>query len=111
MERVLINSFIQILERELGKLEVEIGQYTHESTLWKTVGEIANPPGNLCLHLCGNLQHYIGAQLGDSGYTRNRPREFTVKNISKEELLMEVRKTKQAVTAALNKLSDDLLSK
>ena len=110
MDNKLISAFAKILERDLGKLEAEINLYAHEILLWKTSGEITNPPGNLCLHLCGNLQHYIGALLGNSGYQRNRPLEFSVKNISKADLLNEIAKTKQAVTETLAKLSDDVLN-
>jgi len=111
MDNALINSFSQILERDLGKLDAEIDQYPSEKLLWKTAGEIINPPGNLSLHLCGNLQHYIGAQLGNSGYKRNRPLEFSVKNIPKDDLLLEIRRTKEAVTKALKDLDDAALNK
>jgi hypothetical protein len=30
----------------------------------------------LVLHLTGNLQHFVGAQLGKTGYVRDREREF-----------------------------------
>jgi hypothetical protein len=28
------------------------------------------------LHLTGNLNYYIGAQIANTGYVRDRPREF-----------------------------------
>jgi hypothetical protein len=33
--------------------------------------------GHLVLHLAGNLNHFVGAHLGGSGYVREREREFT----------------------------------
>jgi uncharacterized damage-inducible protein DinB len=111
MNHVLVNSFIALFERELGKLETEISQYPDEASLWKVSGQITNPPGNLCLHLCGNLQHYIGALLGSTGYLRNRAREFAERNITRAELLNEIQRTKLAVATTLKTLDDASLHK
>src|ERR1043166_5340899 len=89
MESSLTDAFVFLFDRELGKLDSEIRQYSGDDALWIIDGEIKNATGNLCLHLCGNLQHYIGAQLGDTGYQRNRPLEFSAKEISKDALLEE----------------------
>lgn len=109
MKNTLIDSFVFLFERELDKLEAEIKQYTDEASLWKLEGDIKNTAGNLCLHLCGNLQQYIGAHLGHSGYLRNRPLEFSAKGVSRAVLLKEVQKTKQVVSATLKKMNDDAL--
>ena len=39
--------------------------------------EPGNSIGHLILHLTGNLNHFVGAQLGGTGYVREREREFT----------------------------------
>jgi len=104
MENPFIYSIQTILERDLKKLEEEITLYPSEETLWTIAGTTKNPAGNLCLHLCGNLQHYIGAVLGGSDYIRNRDREFAARNISREALISEILKTKVAVRSALEKL-------
>jgi uncharacterized damage-inducible protein DinB len=109
MKNTLIDSFVFLFERELDKLEGEIKQYPDEDSLWKLQGDIKNTAGNLCLHLCGNLQHYIGGQLGRSGYQRNRPLEFSAKGVSRALLLKEVLKTKQVVSATLKKMNDEAL--
>ena len=106
-----IESILTIIERDLKKLEEEINLYPTEESLWEIAGIIKNPGGNLCLHLCGNLQHYIGAVLGASGYVRNRDREFTARNISRDELISEIHKTKEAVRNALEKLDPQVLEK
>jgi hypothetical protein len=111
MENTLIQSFIQILDRDIGKLESEIVQYPNESLIWRNAGEIRNTAGNLCLHLCGNLQHYIGANLGKSGYQRNRPLEFSDKNVPRSQLLQEILKTREVVNGTLKQFSDDDLAK
>jgi len=104
-------AIIEILERDLKKLSDEIGGYSDEAQIWKTADGINNSAGTLCLHLCGNLQHFIGAVLGNSGYVRNRDEEFSLKNIPKEKLLKEIETTKQVVRATLEKLDDETLKK
>jgi hypothetical protein len=109
MSRVQVDPFVFLFERELKKLENEINLYSDEADLWRLQGAIANTAGNLCLHLCGNLQHYIGAMLGKTEYVRNRAEEFNAKNISKAKLIAEVVKTRQAVLLTLEKLDDQVL--
>ncbi len=43
------------------KLKVEINANQNETILWITANTINNSGGNLCLHLLGNLQYYIGS--------------------------------------------------
>jgi len=106
---LITESILTIIDRDLKKLEDEINLYPTEESLWTTAGAIKNPGGNLCLHLCGNLQHYIGAVLGGSGYVRNREYEFAARNISRELLIQEINKTKTAVRSALEKLEPIVL--
>ncbi len=47
-----------------------------EQELWTKPIEPGNSIGHLILHLTGNLNHYVGAQLGKTGYVREREREF-----------------------------------
>src|SRR6516225_12217944 len=48
-----------------------------EAQLWQRPVEPGNSVGHLILHLTGNLNHFVGAQLGGTGYVRDREREFT----------------------------------
>lgn len=111
MEKEFINSIDKLIERDLNKLETEINLYGSEETIWKIDKDIKNSAGNLCLHLCGNLQHFIGAILGKSGYVRNREHEFAAKGISRAELINQIQQTKTAVKSTLQKLNTDLLNK
>lgn len=55
---------------------------------WQKPFPYGNSFGHLVLHLTGNLNYYIGAQIGGTGYVRDRPREFNDPNPpSKEEAL------------------------
>jgi uncharacterized damage-inducible protein DinB len=55
---------------------------------WQKPFPFGNSFGHLVLHLTGNLNYYIGAQIANTGYVRDRPREFNDPNPpSKEEAL------------------------
>jgi len=55
---------------------------------WQKPFAYGNSFGHLVLHLTGNLNYYIGAQIAKTGYIRDRPREFNdPKPPSKEEAL------------------------
>lgn len=106
-----IQTLCKIFERDLEKLHTEIVNYTDESKLWVTDKQIANSAGNLCLHLVGNLNNYIGKVLGNTGYVRNREAEFSSKNVPRYELLQKINETKQVVIATLNSLQESELQK
>jgi uncharacterized damage-inducible protein DinB len=106
----MIQSLNTLFEKNLDKLSTEISSYKSDEALWKTDKEILNSGGNLCLHLCGNLQHYIGTVLGNTGYQRDRPAEFSDKNIAKEDLLELIEATREAITETLNSLDPEALS-
>ncbi len=55
---------------------------------WRKPFPFGNSFGQLVLHLTGNLNYYIGAQIANTGYVRDRPREFNDPNPpSKDEAL------------------------
>ena len=103
---MLRNILIELYERDLGKLKDEIEQYSDEKDLWKVDGEVLNSAGNLCLHLCGNLQHFFGAVLGKTGYVRDRDAEFSQKYVSKADLLSKIDETLWSVRTTLENLDD-----
>jgi hypothetical protein len=107
MAKTLVNAFATLFDRELGKLEAELGQYVEQKDLWMIAGQISNSPGNLCLHLCGNLQNYIGTVMGETGYVRNRPYEFSARDLSKEHLLTEISRTRTALSITFKKITDE----
>ena len=51
---------LALFKRDLEKLVLELEEYTDENDLWKLAGEVKNSPGNLVLHLHGNLNHFVG---------------------------------------------------
>jgi hypothetical protein len=111
MDSEFIRTLILIFDRDLTQVHREVESYTHEEVLWKICGEIKNPGGNLCLHICGNLQHFIGHVLGQSGYQRNRDYEFAARNIPRTALLTEVAATRKVVRDTLSALDPQQLLK
>jgi len=97
-------------QKYLDNLKKEIAQYQNDSDLWKLTGDLKNTPGNLALHLCGNLKHNIGSVIGKNGYVRNRDLEFSKKNISKQDLLAEIESTTVIVIPILEDLTGERLA-
>jgi len=106
-----LNDYDILFARNLETLREEILTYKDEDDLWKLHGDIKNTPANLALHICGNLKHFIGATLGNTGYVRDRDNEFTVKGLSREELLKEIDSTIGVITPVLESLTRDDLNK
>jgi len=104
-------TLIKLFRRDLIKLKDEIQLYKNESNLWKIEGAVTNCAGNLCLHLVGNINHFIGATLGNSGYIRQRDLEFSLKNVPNSELIKQVDDTIVVVEQTLIKLSEEDLQK
>lgn len=102
-----IESLKILFNRDLNQLKTEIELYQNESDIWTIQKGISNSAGNLCLHLVGNLNTYIGAQFGNTGYIRNRPLEFSLKNIPKVELVSKIEATIIIVDNALTNISEE----
>ena len=108
---MLIETLKSLFNRDLNKLKAEIELYQNESEIWHIQKGIANSAGNLCLHLVGNLNTYIGAEFGKTGYIRNRPLEFSLKDVPREELIRKIEETIVVVNNALNNISEEELKK
>ena len=109
MQQDFIASLTMLFDRELTQLEKEINLYPNEESVWALRGDIKNSGGTLCLHLCGNLQHFLGAVLNKNGYLRNREHEFAARNIARHQLLDEILKTKETVKHTLQELDSEVL--
>lgn len=103
---MLIETLKSLFNRDLNKLKVEIESYQNESQIWAIDKNISNSAGNLCLHLIGNLNTYIGAELGKTGYVRNRPLEFSLKDIPRSELISKIDETILVVDTTLDSLTE-----
>jgi len=107
---MLSQTLQKLYVRDLNKLKQELESYKDETNIWKIDKEIANTTGNLCLHLVGNLNTYIGATLGQSGYLRNRDAEFSLKNVPRKELIEKVEATIEMIQKVMPTVSEVSLS-
>lgn len=99
-----------LIARELRGFAREIELFPGEDQIWQTVPGISNSAGTLTLHVCGNLQHFVGAILGGTNYVRDRPLEFAARGLSRAHLLAEIEGTLEVVTRVLPGLSEEVVS-
>jgi len=74
--------------------------------IWQRPFPYGNSVGNLILHLTGNLNYYIGAQISGTGYVRHRDLEFSDRGKPKEELLKAFDEAIRITVATIEKQSD-----
>ena len=78
-----------VMARDLRALAREVSLYPSDEQLWRVVPGIANSGGTLARHLAGNIQHFVGAVLGGSGYVRDREAEFGKHDLTRSQLVTE----------------------
>ena len=73
---------------KLAGMVRELAEPLSDEQFWTKPFPFGNGFGHLVLHLTGNLNYYIGAQIAGTGYVRDRPREFSeAARPSKNEVL------------------------
>jgi hypothetical protein len=97
-----------LLVRDLAALKREIAAFPDDRGPWEARPGVTNTSGTLALHCAGNLQHFIGAKLGNTGYVRQREVEFSRRDVSRTELLAELDRAVAAVEK-LGEISDEAL--
>lgn len=108
---MLLSTLQEIFFRDINRLKSEMELYQNEADIWRIEKHISNSAGNLCLHLIGNLNAFIGAALGKTNYVRNRALEFSEKGVPRTELLNKIDETILVVNQTLQQLSEDDLKK
>jgi uncharacterized damage-inducible protein DinB len=110
-EITLTTNLITLFQRDLDRLKSELQAYASEESMWLITDGIANCAGNLALHLVGNLNHFIGEGLGQTGYMRQRELEFSQKNIPRSNIIEDINATKHMIETVLSQLNrEDLES-
>lgn len=85
----------------------ELVEPLSDEQIWTRPYPYGNSIGHLLLHLTGNLSYYIGAEIGGTGYVRNRPLEFNdTSRHPKEVLLQNFDAALATVAATLQKQSE-----
>ena len=105
------DSLVQLFVRDLNRLQKEVQLYSDDEILWKVDQDVKNSGGNLAIHLIGNLRHFIGAILGNSGYIRQRDKEFNDKNIPRTLILEQIDEIKPMLEKIILNLSRKELQK
>lgn len=108
---MLTDTLISLFERDLNRVINELNKYHSESNIWRIENNISNSAGNLALHLIGNLNTYIGKEIGNTNYLRNRELEFSQKNVSRQELVEKLNETIFVIKNSLKSLKDEDLNK
>ncbi len=96
-----------VMLRDLAALRRELAAYADERDLWTVPPGTENSAGTLALHLAGNLQHFVGAVLGGTGYVRNREAEFSRRDVPRADLYREIDAASAAVDHALGSLAPE----
>ncbi len=93
---------------KLGGVVRELAVPLSEEEFWAKPFSFGNSFGHLVLHLTGNLNYYIGAQIAQTGYVRDRPREFTEATLpSKEDVLKKFDEAVEMVVRTIRSQSAD----
>ena len=108
---MLTQTLNKLFKRDLNKLKEEIKLYSNESNLWIVDKDVLNSGGNLCLHLVGNLNHFIGAEIGKTNYIRQRDLEFSLKNVPRTELIQQIDDVMLVIETVLHTLTNEDLQK
>jgi uncharacterized damage-inducible protein DinB len=96
-----MSSLHETIARDLAAYYRMVREQTHKwvdplttEQMWRNPYGHGNSVGHLLLHMTGNLNYYIGARVAETGYVRDRDREFTEREAkSKEEVLAAFDKT------------------
>lgn len=99
----------RMMLRELTTVRDELDAYPEWDLIWARPEGAPNSAGNLALHLAGNLQHFVGAGLGATGYQRDREGEFGRTGLSRDELFGEIQNADNAIRQVLLGAGDGIL--
>ncbi|HKK94411.1 MAG TPA: DinB family protein [Longimicrobiales bacterium] len=102
-------AWASIIVRELDRLIREVEAYPDEADLWRTPGSVKNSAGTLALHLAGNLEHFVGSVLGETGYVRDREGEFGDRDVPRAEIVRRIRACQKSMRDTLEGMTDEAL--
>jgi len=107
----ITNELAALFRRDLAKFAKQIESFPTDELLWQILPGVINPAGNLALHIEGNLNEFVGRQLGGLPYQRNRDLEFSSKEGTRAELSARLAKLSECIPAVIEALNPDQLEK
>ena len=102
---MLASELAALYARDLQRLVQELRAFPDTATLWTTGPGVSNAAGTLALHLEGNLREYIGRQLGGIAFTRNRPLEFSARDVALSEVITRLEAVADLIPDVIESLS------
>jgi hypothetical protein len=107
LDQTIASVFARRYTANAARIHELAGPFTN-AQFWQKVFSFGNSFGHLVLHLTGNLNYYIGAQIAGTGYARDRPSEFNDPNPpSKEEALESFENAVRMVFKTIGKQTPD----
>ena len=103
------NYFAELFERDLLKLRDEIRNFKDEDNIWRREDGVSNSAGTLVVHLVGSLSYSVGALIGNTGYVRDRPKEFSTTDVPQAELVSAIEAIAETVKKSLTDLPQSKL--
>ena len=100
------SDYARFFGRELATVRDELLAYPDTAAIWALPPGLPNSAGTLTLHIAGNLRWFIGAQLGGTGYVRDRDAEFSSRDIDRDELIRVIEAASDEVIRSLATLDD-----
>jgi hypothetical protein len=98
--------YARFFGRELATVRDELLAYPDATAIWEMPPGVPNSAGTLALHIAGNLRWFIGAQLGGTGYVRDRDAEFSLRGVDRDTLVRNIEAASDEVARALAQLDD-----
>jgi uncharacterized damage-inducible protein DinB len=109
LAKVADEEFIRYFQHMASRVE-RAARSLPADKFWAKPFPYGNSVGHLVLHLTGNLNHYIGALVAETGYVRNRPLEFTdTSHPAPDEVLARFREAVAMVVRTIGTLDADAL--
>lgn len=96
----------ELFARDITRVIQELQAFPTTESVWKTAPGVTNAAGTLALHLEGNLREYIGRQLGQIAYVRQRPLEFSTRGVERDELISRIEAVHAQIPRVIAALSD-----
>lgn len=107
-----VNSRLVARYSKLAGWVRELAAPLTDEQFWTKPFPFGNSFGHLVLHVTGNLNYYIGAQIAETGYVRDRPREFSESATpSKQEVMQKFDQAIEMVLQTIGKQSPEDWSK
>ena len=110
VESGLAAELASLFARDLTRLLQEVRAFPDTAALWQTSPGVANAAGTLVLHIEGNVREYIGRQLGGLPYERDRPREFSARDLAREELEQRIEAVLATIPLTIREVSPERLA-